>query len=231
MSDEATPARLEFESAERAAVNAAAFLIGARSVWDAALVDATTHDAAAQPTSRIAQAYRRALDNAAAADLRRNRAADALAAENAADRARRTAQLEQRLYPTSTVTDDPNRTVMTCGTCSSSLIVDGPGRLEHDAATGAHTFTPAAAHTSPAAAHTEHRNGYVDERAVARAEALQQLHDAALPADAPGAWIRAAIEAAQLHDDTLNASAAALADELECAAECTDADRAGETEA
>jgi hypothetical protein len=174
MSDEATPARLEFESAERAAVNAAAFLIGARSVYDAAYADATTHDAAVNPSSRIAQAYRRALDNAAAADLRRNRAADALAAENAADRARRTAQLEQRL--------EAQRV-------------------------------------------TEHRNGYVDERAIARAEALEALHDAALPADAPGAWIRAAIEAEQLHDDTLNASAAALADELECAATCTDADR------
>lgn len=70
--------------------------------------------------------------------------------------------------------------------------------------------------------------GYVDERAAARAEALQALHDAALPADAPGAWIRAAIDAEQLHDDTLNASAAALADERECAAACTDADRDSE---
>jgi len=166
VTDEQTPARVEFDAAERAAANAAAFHLGARSVWDAAHADARTHDAAVDPTSRIAQAYRRALDNAAAAELRRDRAADALAAENAADRARRTAQLEQR-------------------------------------------------------------GGYVDERAAARAEALEALHAAALPADAPGAWIRAAIEAEQLHDDTLNASAAALADEAECAAACTAEDRSG----
>jgi hypothetical protein len=83
--------------------------------------------------------------------------------------------------------------------------------LAREAATEAATEAPSA--------------NYVDERAMARAEALQALHDAALPADAPGAWIRAAIESEQLHDATLNASAAALADELECAATCTDADR------
>lgn len=53
----------------------------------------------------------------------------------------------------------------------------------------------------------EHAAAQVAKRAAARREALQQLADNALPADAPGAWIR-------------NAVAAELAEEI-----CTDHDR------